>query len=980
LTVLVCLSISGARAQVLPDPNLLIPFAPPTYNGPLAGNGGVFMFGSINTGATPGVTLWAFNGNTSAVLGYPLVFPAAVPFTVGPVNLPNLAPLLLHNGLGPPGVDPAEDDNPQGLGGAAGGPGGRTMHQRRHHLVPANQDIVPWVVEDDELMRRLVSTVVKAEMDAAQMEGGVLTIDYMGFEGTGVPPVASTVWPSINGFTAAGGAAANAVIYAPVPVQPQPQVLSDLSPNVFNQFSLGAPNGIAWATGTQNIGDTDQPAPQAPGLLVIADYTAAGVVPQVTSTVLESPYSPYADKLLIWNDVGGFLPLAQYIIVPCRDGVEIYDPALVGVGGELIKVVAAAPGKEICSNVSFFGPSPYDDSPPTAYFIVLERDQGEFQQVGGGVNFIVFDLLAGSIASRGAVGPRGTMPALDAIYARGPLDMLRGFNDIAVAPPARDANGAWDPTAVPAATAWFGAWEPNNSLLATPTSQVRPFGAMVGVENYGLAAYTDNGLGFNAGGPIPAGTNTRYFSPVRDVSGAIFTSLPLLPLPNPAFPVPVGEVSTNPIFNPLPGGNVVNQNLITWYWDNGVGIPDVSGIGTGFGVAVLDVLATWTNTNPAYPGGILVDGTANNTYPGSPDRSQETITERPLFGYFNYPIASIVFAQRQAGIETFVATLIAGTPRNLYAVGRFGPQTPPPVDPLAWLYQKRRHTAWNPPSGLHQAINPGFGQPGYPFTLGLDTVGVIQSTQAWALANPQPVADDWVSTFVNWRWSVFFGTFVPSLQGAVYNDWASARIGVGLGIAPLIPVGALDATTSPPPTQPNPAMGFPAFGPALGYPYYAASGQTPLWADWTGGGSLLLNPIVTRSVLRSHTNPFPLQGNDAWVGIGAQQMLKYSLGVNQLPNSAGRTVGFVDEPSIIMAHVDQVGAGAGLSPAFGMGPGQFRVNFVHIQADPAAGAGPGFEATYVNNPGPPADGLVPLPVGEVVTTEILAWPIPLIVP
>ena len=62
----------------------------------------------------------------------------------------------------------------------------------------------------------------------------------------------------------------------------------------------------------------------------------------------------------------------------------------------------------------------------------------------------------------------------------------------------------------------------------------------------------------------------------------------------------------------------------------------------------------------------------------------------------------------------------------------------------------------------------------------------------------------------------------------------------------------------------------------------------------------------------------------------------------------------------------------------GGGPGQFRANFVHIQATPGAGAGPGFEATYVNNPGPPADGLIPLPMGEVVSTEILAWPVPLI--
>jgi hypothetical protein len=124
--------------------------------------------------------------------------------------------------------------------------------------------------------------------------------------------------------------------------------------------------------------------------------------------------------------------------------------------------------------------------------------------------------------------------------------------------------------------------------------------------------------------------------------------------------------------------------------------------------------------------------------------------------------------------------------------------------------------------------------------------------------------------------------------------------------------------------------------------------------------------------------------NDAWVGIGGQQMIKYSLGRNQLPSSApganwpASQPGIITYPlgapgrrSIIAAHIDQIGTTAGFSPRFG-GPGQFRINFIHIQADPAASVGPGYEATYVNNPNG-TDWQTVLPMGEIVSTEILAF-------
>jgi hypothetical protein len=965
---------SGIRAQVLPNADSLIPFAPITYNGPLAGVGGIFMFGSFDRAAN-GITFWVVDGNTGAQVPYPAAFPAAVPFTVGPANEPDLGPLLLHNGLAPPPVDPAEDDNPQGLGGT-GGVGGRTMHQRRHHLVPANQDLVPWLVADEaQGTRLLVSTVAKPNVAGAVMEGGVLTIDYMGYPMTAVPPVASSVWPTPTGI---GGAnlppAAPPVLAVPyVPAPPggivERQVLSDLAPNVYSTFNPAAPNSMAWVTGNQAIGDTPM-SPTPGGLLVLADWTVAGAAPNVTSAVLGSRFSPYADKILVWNDIGGYLPLPQYVLVPCRDGVEIYDPAPAGAPAgtppALVKVVPTAAGKEICSNVSFFGPANYDAEPPTAYFIVLERSLGETQPAGGGVNFIVFDLLPGSIPSPGPVSAAGTLPGLLANSDRPPLDVVRGLNDIAIAPPARGEDGSWQPALLPGATAWFGVWDANTAVAVAPPALAPPFGAMVGVENCGLAAYADNGLGFNTAGPFPVQpTNVRYFTPVRDGAGSTF-AVTLPPL-EPAFPVPVGEVSTNPILNPfsVPAG-IVNQNLVAWYWDNGVTIPDpVTNVGTGFGVAILDVIATWRNANPAYPGGILVDGTAGDAAPPASwtDRSHETITERPLFGYVNYPFASILFAQRQCGIETLGAALIPGSPRSFTTIVRF-PQNAPPRVPVEWLYQKRRHTAWNPPSPIHPQVNAA----GNTTTWGIDTVVTVEATEAWMPAgfNDWPRGDDWVSYFVDWRFDPILG-LTPWPQGFVFPDWASPRAGPN-----VILLGAIDATTAPPPTEQN----F-AFGGFVGYPYCSFNGQTPLWADWAMIGSAFYPGLEYRPVLRSHVNPFPIMNageNNAWVGLGAEQMIKYSFGVNNVPSAMGWPLAAAGAPSIIALHIDQIGPGAGLPPIMG-GPGQFRVNVLHYQATqpgPLGPSYPAYEATLVNNAGA-VDWQILLPAGEIVSTEILAF-------
>jgi hypothetical protein len=61
-----------------------------------------------------------------------------------------------------------------------------------------------------------------------------------------------------------------------------------------------------------------------------------------------------------------------------------------------------------------------------------------------------------------------------------------------------------------------------------------------------------------------------------------------------------------------------------------------------------------------------------------------------------------------------------------------------------------------------------------------------------------------------------------------------------------------------------------------------------------------------------------------------------------------------------------------------MGPGQYRINFLHHQANPNIGgltpAGPGYEMTCVNNPGAvPVDWQFPFDPDEIVTTEILAF-------
>jgi hypothetical protein len=483
---------------VLPHPDALTPFAPITYNGPVSGNGGLFLFASFDR-TVAGVSIWVLDGNTGQLVPYPASFPANVPFSVAPSNLAmpsDLNQRLLNHGLTRPLVDPCEDDNPQGfrpqqIPGQA--PNGRTYHHRRHHLVPRNQDLTSWWVPTrNGEPRLLLSTPIKTTQ-LPQPNGGVLTIDYLAYPSATAPPFVSTVlspspMPPLT---------MTQVVTYPTALPGFPgtwdhcNVLSDLSPNVRSSFNPSYPTALAWIAGRNRITDVPSPGIAAPPpLLVLADHAAPGTLPSVTVQVLQSPLAPYAERVLVWNDLGGATPLAQHLIVPCRDGVEIYDPAPPGPPGTppaLVKVVAASAGKEICTDVSYFGPSPYDDTPPTPYFIVLERTIGEMQGAGGGVNFLVFDLLPGSGPARGPTWAAGTLPGLSANFGRGPMDVVRGLNDIAVAPPRRDASGGWDPFGLPAATAWFGVWDADTAVTDPPAQL--PFGAMVGVENTGLGTY-----------------------------------------------------------------------------------------------------------------------------------------------------------------------------------------------------------------------------------------------------------------------------------------------------------------------------------------------------------------------------------------------------------------------------------------------------------------------------------------------------------
>ncbi|HMS16963.1 MAG TPA: hypothetical protein PKA37_09000, partial [Planctomycetota bacterium] len=778
--------------------------------------------------------------------------------------------------------------------------------------------------------RLMISTVAKPNAPAAQMEGGVLTVDYGGYPVSSVPAFISSVWPSPVGAAAPGnGLGVNSTTYyssgAIDPVLPQ--VLSDLAPNVFanTTSSNGGPNGLAWVAGNQTFGDFSDPLfGPVPGRLVIAEHSVPGAVPQVVGVNLQSPFSPYADKLLVWTrtePLAGLLP--QYILVPCRDGVEIYDPAPPGappVAPALVKVVPVPAGKEICSNVSYFGPSSLDGlGGANPYFIVLMRDRrvgtaptdpGETQGANGGINFLVFDLLPSSVPASFPTPPPGASDPTSGLGAFlpvvTPLDMVRGFNDIAIAPPERNATGGWKSDPRPNATAWFGVWGANASLAGQPV-----FGAMVGVENHGLNPYWDGQAGFNAAF-TGTGPNVRYFTPVDD-QGNVYEP----------FPAPVGEVSTNPIFNGSTAGDLVNQNLVTWYFDNG----------EDYGVATLDVLATWRPlSNQAVPGGILVDGTAGGTYPNAPARSHETITERPLFGYMNYPIFATVFAQRQCGIETFAGWVMPSLPplnRPRYHLSRFGvpgvqaPQTPPPQD-VPWNYQKRMHSVFQPAFIDHAVAGSS------PYTQSNDICVTIQATEPLGVPVPQPWPreDDPVTYFVNWRWDPVV-QISPWPQGVNYLDWHSAlanntlnnRLFPWFGRDPSVP--SHFATTCPPPNSlPNNMINF---GGAHYFP-----GQTPLWVDWsnfggTAGGSAFNINLEHRSVLRSHANLFPLTGNDAWVGLGADMRLKFSLAANGQQHT-NLLLGAPQQRSVILAHVQQTESGAssaGLPPTAG-GPAGYR--------------------------------------------------------
>jgi hypothetical protein len=282
-----------------------------------------------------------------------------------------------------------------------------------------------------------------------------------------------------------------------------------------------------------------------------------------------------------------------------------------------------------------------------------------------------------------------------------------------------------------------------------------------------------------------------------------------------------------------------------------------------------------------------------------------------------------------------------------------------------WEYQKRSTRAWNPPSGAHYDL---YASP----TVAFHDMFLSVQTKTTNPALPWLSGDDYQAWFMSWRYNMAT-VLLPWPQGVVHKTFWSSRMGAYMAwtVPPayLMPIrlGANDATTTPPPTTNTAGTAI------VGGPYYFA-GQTPLWVDWlTAGGTVGLD---LRAVLRSHANPFPyLASNDAWVGLGAEMDLKYSLGNYNMPVTGGYPLGNTGARAIIACHVSQTQIpgrtpGVPVLPGAPTGPALYIVEVTHYQADPGNTMPLLYEMVNVNDPGMWAATTPALLLDEIVATEI----------
>ena len=253
-----------------------------------------------------------------------------------------------------------------------------------------------------------------------------------------------------------------------------------------------------------------------------------------------------------------------------------------------------------------------------------------------------------------------------------------------------------------------------------------------------------------------------------------------------------------------------------------------------------------------------------------------------------------------------------------------------------------------------------------PTVQAVDTVTMVEGIGL--LPNGYQGPDDWPSVFVPWWWDVL-GNFRPMAQMAPFTDWYSPRAGLGFGtVDPL-------ATSAPPQTASVAGSGSVS---ATLYPV----GQTPLWPAWPGIPATafgILRPY--RTVLRSHSNPFPAalpNPDDAWVGLGGPTRAVFSLGVYGLPSPPIPAA--AGQPAVVACQLSQVGFMAG-SPTSLLGPGPVSVSILWYLVPPGQATTPPNNMTCGNTVAPgtgPGIWMVTLPVLalgggiQLAATEVLA--------